>query len=86
MAAKAYDAIRNSSGDVARIAKTTGRTEAEIAQIKNHVFRQTHRTAKGWQRFDPDPQIVGSWERLRTGRHSSDDLTFLGTNSRNARS
>jgi hypothetical protein len=76
-AARAYDAIRNSTDDVARIARATGRTEAEIAQIKNHVFRQTHRTAKGMQRFDPDPQIVRAWERLRAGEHSFRDLAFL---------
>jgi hypothetical protein len=74
-AAKAYDAIRNSTDDVARIAKTTGRTEAEVAQIKTHVFRQTHRTSKGWQRFDP--QIVIAWERMRAGAATSDDLRFL---------
>ena len=59
-AEKAYATIRNSTDDVARIAKTTGRTEAEIQQIKNHLFHDTHRLTRGTRRFDADPQIAAA--------------------------
>jgi hypothetical protein len=76
-AAKAYDAIRNSTDDVARIARNTGRTEAEIRQIKNHIFHEQHRLSRGVRRFDADPQIAAAWQRLQTGVRNADDLALL---------
>jgi hypothetical protein len=74
---KAYGAIRNSTDDVAKIAKATGRSEAEIAQIKKHVFHDVHKTAKGLQRLDADPQIAQAWQRLKAGAPTPDDLRFI---------
>jgi LysM repeat protein len=76
-AEKAYAAIRNSTDDVARIAKTTGRSEAEIAQIKNHLFDESHRLSRGLRRFDADPQIAAAWQRLQRGVRNADDLALL---------
>jgi hypothetical protein len=76
-ARKAYDAIRRSTDDVAQIAKATGRSEAEIARIKNHLFRQEHQLTAGLRRFDPDPQIASAWSRLQAGTHSAQDLALL---------
>jgi hypothetical protein len=76
-ARKAYDAIRRSTDDVAQIAKATGRSEAEVAQIKNHLFMDEHRLTSGLRRFDPDPQIASAWSRLQAGTHSAQDLAIL---------
>jgi hypothetical protein len=76
-ARRAYDAIRRSTDDVAQMAKATGRSEAEIAQIKNHLFKQEHQLTGGLRRFDPDPQIASAWSRLQAGTHSAQDLALL---------
>lgn len=76
-ARKAYDAIRRSTDDVAQIAKATGRSEAEIAQIKSHLFRDEHELTAGLRRFDPDPQIASAWTRFQAGTHSAQDLALL---------
>jgi hypothetical protein len=76
-ARRAYDAIRRSTDDVAQIAKATGRSEAEIAQIKNYVFREEHQLTAGLRRFDPDPKIAAAWQRLEKGVHNAQDLALL---------
>jgi hypothetical protein len=76
-AERAYAEIRSASDDVAAIAKATGRPDSEIAQIKDHVFVKQHRLADGLRRFDADPQIAATWERLQAGTHTAEDLIFL---------
>jgi hypothetical protein len=77
-AEKAYAAIRSSTDDVARIAKVTGRTEAEIAQIKKHLFHERHNLGSGVvRRLDADPQIASAWGRLKAGSRTARDLALL---------
>jgi LysM repeat protein len=73
----AYDAIRRSTDDVAQIAKATGRSEAEIAQIKSYLFKEEHELTAGLRRFDPDPQIASAWGRLQAGTQTAQDLALL---------
>jgi hypothetical protein len=76
-ARRAYDAIRRSTDDVAQIAKATGRSEAEIAQIKSHIFVDEHELTAGLRRFDPDAKIADAWTRLQAGTHTAQDLAIL---------
>ncbi len=73
----AYDAIRGDATDVSAIAKNTGMSEARIARIKEHVFIKEHALDSGVRRFDADPDIVNSWNRLKTGDWVESDLDLL---------
>ncbi|GAB5096255.1 hypothetical protein YK56LOC_19710 [Caballeronia sp. HLA56] len=76
-AERAYDAIRADRADVALISKNTGMSESSIARIKDHVFFNEHRIESVLQRFDADPGIVNSWNRLTVGDWVESDLSLL---------
>lgn len=51
--------------------------EARIARIKEHVFIKEHALDSGVRRFDADPDIVNSWNRLKTGDFVKSDVDLL---------
>jgi hypothetical protein len=96
-ASEAYDLFRASDADVADIAahlaeveRADGRiglTEAEIAQVKKHVFFDEHLlraydlngevVGHRFGRYDPDPVMAEGWIRLRDGRALPEDILLL---------
>jgi len=49
----------------------------QIAQIKNHLFMETHQLDGGIKLFDPDPAIANAWSRLEAGTHTEADIQLL---------
>lgn len=76
-AAKAYDAIRNSTDDIATISKQTGIPEWKVERIKNHVFNNEHVLRYGTGKFNPDIEISDAWKRLQDGNYTQSDLDLL---------
>jgi hypothetical protein len=76
-AERAYGSIRADKTDISAIAQNTGMPEATIKRIKGHVFENVHLLDSGLRRFDADPNIVNSWNRLQQGDFSQSDLGFL---------
>ncbi|MDE1485661.1 RHS repeat-associated core domain-containing protein [Xenorhabdus bovienii] len=76
-APKFYDKIRADPTDIPTIATNTGWKESHIARIKDHVFFKEHQLRDGIGRFDADPGIVNSWERLKRGDHVKSDSDLL---------
>lgn len=85
-AEQAYERIRNDVGDVAEIAKNTGMPVEDIQAIKDHIFNEEHLLDRYvdygepavTSRFDPDPRIADSWDRLRSGQDiKPEDLQLL---------
>ncbi|CDL86673.1 hypothetical protein XCR1_4300022 [Xenorhabdus cabanillasii JM26] len=76
-APKFYDKIRADPTDIPTIATNTGWKESHIARIKDHVFFKEHQLRDGIGRFDADPEIVNSWERLKRGDHVKSDFDLL---------
>lgn len=72
-----YEEIRHMTTDVAKIAKVTGHSEAEIQAIKEFLFLDEHDLFGGRQRFYPDFSIAESWQRLINGTPELHDLTLL---------
>jgi WXG100 family type VII secretion target len=75
-APRAYDQIR-STDDIGDIARHSGMSEAEITQIKNHVFFEEHPLDDGIRRFDPNPDMADAWQRLQNGTHVPSDIDLL---------
>lgn len=76
-AVRYYEAVRKMTTDVDRIAKTTGRSTAEIQAIKNYIFTDEHDLIGGRQRFAPDYMMAESWRRLIDGKPEPHDLTLI---------
>jgi hypothetical protein len=77
-AARAYEVIRASTGDVARISRNTGLSESWVRRVKDHVFNRQHSLPGGRVgRFDPDPEMVAAWRRLEAGTHTPLDVNRL---------
>jgi RHS repeat-associated protein len=72
-----YEAIRQSTDDIAAIAKNTGMKQSQIARIKDHIFNKSHILDDGVRRFDADPEIVNAWKRLENGSHTQKDIQLL---------
>ena len=80
-----YDAIRANPNDVGEIAENTGLRVENVAKVKTHLFLELHYLDKyepigvpgHWSRFDSDPVIAESWERLRAGNFGRRDLQLL---------
>lgn len=64
-----YATYRNSKGDVPKIAKLTGYTEAQISEVKFYVFNNPE--------FDPDYDQAQTWDRLRKGEPIEADIIFI---------
>jgi YD repeat-containing protein len=81
----AYAAIRNSTTDVQSIADNTGISEANIQNVKNHLFVNEHLldryVAQGvpavMGRFDSDISIAQAWFRLESGAFTQEDILLL---------
>ncbi|OBZ13599.1 hypothetical protein [Bacillus sp. FJAT-26390] len=72
---KGFIAIKT---DIGQIAKNTGWKEADIQQIKNHLFINSHKFDNGEVRkFDPDYQQALAWKRLNDGNYNKYDILLL---------
>ena len=77
LAEDAYVAIRADSADIAAISKNTGFAESRVARVKDHVFFKQHELDSGFKRFDADPDMVNSWNRLTKGDLVKSDIDLL---------
>ncbi|MYY06561.1 RHS repeat protein [Streptomyces sp. SID4913] len=75
----AYDAIRADAqlGRVAQTAASHGYSAADINQIYNHLFTESHQLDAGMLRFDANPRIARAWERLQNGNPHPSDFDLL---------
>ncbi len=69
-AASAYQAIRESTTDIAAISRYTGYKPERLARIKDYLFNNPE-----W--LGPDGNIAAAWHRLRTGRGTDVDKMLL---------
>jgi RHS repeat-associated protein len=65
----AYDAIRASKTDVSAISRYTKIAKSRIQKIKEHLFNNP--------KFEADEEIAAAWHRLRTSRHTANDILLL---------
>lgn len=73
-----YGLVRSMTTDVAKIAKITGFSEADIQKIKNFVFIEKHDLGDGEpRRFDPSFSMAQSWQRLIDGHPEPHDMTLI---------
>lgn len=72
-----YERVRSTPGDIEAIAANTPYSPEQVAQIKDHLFLNTHLLDDGRRRFDADPQIANAWSRLQQGTHPAGDLQLL---------
>ncbi len=73
----AYIAIRNSSDDVAAIARNTGWQQYRIQRVKNHLFNNRHQLDDAFRQFDADPDIADAWARLQRDNFVPEDIRLL---------
>ncbi len=69
-AAAAYQAIRESTTDVAAIGRYTGYNPTRLQRIKDYLFKNPEWTGA-------DAEIAAAWHRLRTGRGTEVDRLLL---------
>ncbi|MGC4949270.1 hypothetical protein ACLQ2N_24120 [Streptomyces sp. DT224] len=62
---------------MARTAASHGYSAADINQIYNHLFIETHQLDAGMLRFDANPRIARAWERLQNGNPHPSDFDLL---------
>jgi hypothetical protein len=73
-----YADFRIMKNDTNDIARNTGWKEADIQQIKNHLFIEKHKFDNGQiKSFAPDYQQALAWERLMQGNYNKNDILFL---------
>ncbi len=80
-----YEAIRADQDDVEIIAGRIGWKPANVAKVKTHLFHQIHLLDKyepigvpaHQGRFDSDPVIAESWQRLKNGDYRALDLQLM---------
>ena len=75
-AAVYYDAVRIAD-DVDQVAVSARMTPEEIAEVKSHIFTDTHRLYDGVGRADPDYDMAVAWKRLSEGRPENRDILLL---------
>lgn len=63
--------------DIEAIAKTSGMSTANIKQIKQHVFFETHQLYDGVGKFEPDYDMAVAWQRLTEGHPEERDILLL---------
>ncbi|MFI9182074.1 DUF6531 domain-containing protein [Streptomyces goshikiensis] len=75
----AYDAIRADAqlDRVAQTAASHGYSAADINQIYNHLYIESHQLDAGMLRFDANPRIARAWERLQNGNPHPSDFDLL---------
>lgn len=74
-----YESVRKMKTDISNISRNTGFSEAEISQIKNHVFIDEHDLGGDVpERFYPNYAMSQSWQRLIDGKNiQKHDITLL---------
>lgn len=76
-----YEEIRHKSTDYVKIAERTGITVEQAKAIKQYLFfdkNKYNELLKKRERFDPDPAIAQSWQRLAEGKNIlSHDITMI---------
>ena len=80
-----YERIRNSKDDVAKIAANTGIKPHNIQKVKDHVFYNEHWLNDGTThapvykkgRFHSDLDQANAWNRLTSGTHTPEDITWM---------
>lgn len=76
-AEKYYEKIRETD-DIKAISKSSGMSENDIEQIKNHVFYNKHKLYDGTvDKFDPDYDMAVAWKRLTEGIPEDRDILLL---------
>ena len=75
-ATAAYKKIA-AADDIEAIAKTSGMSTADIKQIKQHVFFETHQLYDGVGKFEPDYDMAVAWQRLTEGHPEERDILLL---------
>lgn len=75
-AAKEYRKISRRN-DIAEIAKSSGKTEEDIKQIKRHIFYEKHQLIDEYRTLDPDYDIAVAWKRLYNGVPEGRDYLLL---------
>jgi uncharacterized protein YukE len=80
----AYDTFRASDDELPGVIATAGQygfSAEDIAQIKNHVFRDEHQLDlygdSTVARFDANPRMAEAWQRLADGHPHSADIDLL---------
>jgi hypothetical protein len=81
---QAYDTFRASDDELPAVAATAqeyGFSSDDIAQIKNHVFREEHVLDMYGDnivgRFDANPRMAEAWQRLADGSPHPADIDLL---------
>ena len=73
-----YDKIRRSTTDTSDIAKNLKIEEFRVKNVKDHLFVREHKMRDGnIRRFDPDPDIAETWNRLRSNQYTEKDLQLF---------
>ncbi|MFD2698987.1 WXG100 family type VII secretion target [Paenibacillus shunpengii] len=73
-----YASFRTMKNHISDIAKNTGWKEADIQQIKNHLFIEKHKFDNGQVKlFDPNYQQAMAWERMVQGNYNKNDILLL---------
>lgn len=76
-AEKYYEKIRETD-DIKAISESSGMSENDIEQIKNHVFHNKHKLYDGTvDKFDPDYDMAVAWKRLTEGIPEDRDILLL---------
>jgi hypothetical protein len=82
---EASRAIRASTVDVMRIARSTGLKPKNVQIVKDHLFKTSHMldkyvrygVAAELRVFDSDLRIADAWSRLEAGAFLVDDMRLL---------
>ncbi|WP_019913428.1 hypothetical protein [Paenibacillus sp. HW567] len=78
MAINMYTNFRTINNDISDIAKNTGWKEADIQQIKNHLFIEKHKfDNRQVKSFDPNYQQATAWDRMMQGNYNKNDILLL---------
>lgn len=73
-----YTNFKTMKNDISDISISTGWKEADIRQIKNHLFIEKHKFDNGQVKlFDPNYQQAMAWERLIQGDYNKNDILLL---------
>ncbi len=76
-AEKYYEKIRETD-DIKAVSESSGMSENDIQQIKNHVFHNKHKLYDGTvDKFDPDYDMAVAWKRLTEGIPEDRDILLL---------
>jgi len=75
-----YDTIANrkSKSDISKIADSSGFSQEQISDIRNHLFIKKHDLGNGiLEQLTPDYRIAQAWHRLEQGKGNELDILLL---------